>query len=118
MGKRLLVLIFLLPLTVTVAQKTFVWTPPTEREDTTPLPDAEIASYNIYCDGLPDPIWNQNHEPTNEQRWISPPGTFARGYHECYATTVDTDSQESGPSNTVNFIVAPPPPAAPVLVVQ
>ena len=106
------------PLTFAVGEKLFTWTPPTERVDNTPMPESEIDRYNIYCDGDPTPVWTQSHMPSGNQTWQAPPGTFALGAHQCYATTVDTEGQESDPSNTVNFTVSPERPKPPTLVVQ
>jgi len=99
-------------------QKTFTWTPPTEREDGTALPDIEIASYKIYCDGAPAPIWTQTNQPGADERWEAPAGSFALGPHNCHATTVDTGGLESGPSNTVPFTVTLANPKPPVFVLQ
>jgi len=99
-------------------QKTFTWTPPTEREDNTPLPDSEIASYKIYCDGDSTPIWTQTNQPGADERWEAPAGSFALGAHNCHATTVDTGGLESGPSNVVPFTVTLANPKPPVFVLQ
>ncbi len=98
--------------------KTFTWTPPTEREDNTPLADSEIASYSIYCDGSATPIWTQTNQPGADEIWASPAGTFALGDHSCHATTIDTGGRESGPSNAVPFSVTLANPKAPVFVLQ
>lgn len=106
------------PLVFAVGEKTFTWQPPTERVDGEALPQAEIASYNIYCDGVETPIWTQPNEPLGTDTWIAPSETFARGTHSCFATTVDTEGQESDPSNIVNFTVSPARPLPPSLAVQ
>ena len=99
-------------------QKTFTWTPPTERVDNTPLPDNEIASYKIYCDGAPAAIWTQTNQPGADERWEAPAGSFALGAHNCHATTVDTGGRESDPSNVVPFTVTLANPKPPVFVLQ
>ena len=91
-----------------VQNRTFEWTPPTEREDGTPLADSEIAEYRIYCNGEQLAIV-QNLGDTRE--FLSPP--LAPGAYECYATAVDLAGLESGASNLVNFTVTPSRPAAP-----
>ena len=98
--------------------KLFTWNAPTERVDNSPLPNSEIDSYRIYCDGDSTPIWTQSNSPAFDERWQAPDGTFAVGTHTCHATTVDTLGQESGPSNTLNFIVNPDRPKPPILAVQ
>ncbi len=94
--------------------KVFTWTGPTEREDGTPLTEAEIDKYSIYCDGASAAIWTQSNTPGFEDRWESPAGTFALGDHNCYATAIDTGGRESSPSNTVPFSVTLANPKAPV----
>lgn len=104
-------------------QKTFTWEPPTEREPdengiSVPLPDSEIASYNIYCDGVSAAIWQQTNQPGDDERWEAPAGSFALGAHSCHATTVDTGGRESDPSNVVPFTVTLANPKPPVFVLQ
>lgn len=111
-------LILVSPLTFAVGEKLFSWEPPTERVDGTALPEVEIDRYRIYCDGNPTFVWEQTHVPTGMQTWQAPANTFALGSHNCHATTIDTEGQESDPSNVVNFIVLPARPKAPILVVQ
>lgn len=106
------------PLVFAVDGKLFTWIPPTEREDATPLPESEIASYNIYCDGDPAPVFTQSHIPSGNQTWQSHRTDFALGVHSCHATTVDTGGLESDPSNIVNFTVTPERPLPPVFAVQ
>ncbi len=104
-------------------QKTFTWVAPTEREPdengfSAPLPNDEIASYNIYCDGNATPIWQHTNAPNVDERWEAPAGSFALGSHSCHATTVDTGGRESDPSNTVPFTVTLANPKPPVFVLQ
>lgn len=115
---RGLALLCIAPLVFAVGGKTFTWQPPTQRMDGSALPQAEIREYKIYCDGDPLPVWTQENVPLNTDTWIAPDGTFSVGTHSCFATTVDTEGQESDPSNTVNFTVTPERPNAPVLAVQ
>ncbi len=90
--------------------KEFNWTPPTQYEDGSPLPDGEIASYNIYCNGsLLGNVVNAGGTNT----WTSPDGSLPPGTYDCYATTVASNGLESEASNTVNFTVSPSNPAAP-----
>ena len=128
MKKLLLCLLLVLPLTVTWAlgEKTFNWTPPTEYELTqdqidnnlpaSPLPQSEIASYDIECDG--QLLATVPNNPLNTDSYQAPPGTFAVGTHTCVAYTITTEGVRSAPSNAVNFTVAPGVPKPPVLVLQ
>ena len=118
MKKLLMALLICLPLTVTwaVGEKTFNWTPPTQYEDATALPQSAIASYDIECDGTL--LANVPNDPLNTDTYQAAPGTFSTGNHSCVAFTVTTDGVRSGPSNTVNFTVAPGVPNPPVLVLQ
>ena len=115
---RALALLLLSPLVFGAGGKLFTWTPPTERIDATPLPDSEIDSYKIYCDGDANAIWTQTNQPGPDEQWQAPDGTFALGSHSCHATTIDTGGLESDPSNTVNFTVSPERPKAPIFAVQ
>ena len=111
MKKLLLCLLLVSPLVFAVGEKTFTFTPPTEYEDGTPLPQSEIASYNIFCDG--QLLTNLANAPLNTDTYTAAPGTFATGVHDCHATTLTVEGVESGESNHVNFTVAPGVPAAP-----
>jgi len=125
--KALIALLFVSPLVFAIGEKTFEFTPPTEYERTqyqinnglpaTPLPQSAIASYDIECDG--SLLVNLPNVPLNTDSYEAPPGTFATGDHSCVAFTVTTGGVRSGPSNTVNFSVAPGLPGAPInFVVQ
>ena len=95
------------------APKDFSWQNPTTRVDATPFDSAtEQAQVNIYCDG--DTV------PTVSFPNGSTAGTFdfTIGTHTCYATVVDTDNQESDPSNTVAFEITPARPSPPTLSVN
>ena len=110
MRKFLLCLLLCAPLTISfaVAPKTFNWLPPTQYVDGTPLPDGEIESYNIYCNSAL--LGNVPNTGSTDQ-WTSAP--LSDGAHDCYATTVATNGEESDPSNSVNFTVLPSKPEAP-----
>ncbi|WP_455363582.1 hypothetical protein [[Eubacterium] cellulosolvens] len=110
--KLVIALLLVSPLVLAVGEKTFTWTPPTLNEDGSPLAQADIASYNIYCDQ--QLLANVPNTPQNTDTYTAQPGTFAIGPHECYATTVSVHDVESGPSNTVLFTVEPGVPQAPV----
>lgn len=114
--KWLLPLLLLSPLVFAIGEKTFDWTPPTQYEDASPLPQSDIASYDIECDG--SLLVNVPNAPLNTDSYQAPPGTFAVGTHSCVAFTVTTEGVRSQPSNTVNFTVAPGVPNAPVFAVQ
>lgn len=121
---RIFALLAVSTLVFAAGSKTFTWLPPTEREAdpdsgfVAPLPQNEIAEYRIYCDGSVTPVHVQPNEPLNTDTWAAPSGTFATGAHNCVATTVDTEGQESDVSNSVNFIVSPERPKAPIFAVQ
>lgn len=118
MKKLLLCLLICMPLTVTwaVGEKTFNWTPPTQYEDASPLPQTEIGSYDIECDGTL--LANIPNEPLNADTYAAPPGTFATGDHSCVAYTITVEGVRSRASGAVNFTVAPGVPNPPVLVLQ
>lgn len=115
-AKLFLALLLVSPLVFAVGEKTFEWTPPTEYEDSTPLSQSEIASYDIECDaGFLVSIPNV---PLNTDTYQAPPGTFAVGNHSCVAYTVTTLGVRSAASDPTNFTVAPGVPNPPVFVVQ
>ena len=117
MNKKLATTALLLLSTLVFAygQKTFNWTPPTQNTDGSPLPDAEIGSYNIYCDGnLIGTVTNTG----NTSSWQTPVGTFPPGDYTCTATAINTAGIESAQSNAVNFTVAASVPNPPVLSVN
>lgn len=125
MKKLLLCLLLVSPLVFAVGDKTFDWTPPDEYVKTqdqidnglpgSPLPQTAIASYDIECDGAL--LQNVPNTPLNTDTYQAPDGTFAVGVHSCVAFTVTILGVRSGPSNTVNFTVAPGVPNPPVLFV-
>lgn len=111
-AKLIFALLLVSPLVFAVGEKTFTFTPPTQYEDGTPLPQSEIASYDIECDG--SLLTNLPNIPLDTDTYQAPPGTFATGTHACQAFTVTTEGVRSGPSNTVNFTVAPGVPSPPI----
>jgi hypothetical protein len=118
MRKLLLCLLVCLPLTVTwaVGEKTFQWTPPTQYEDGTNLPQEDIASYNIECSNG----WTVNvpNEPLNTDTYEAPAGTFEPGTYSCVGYTLSTAGVSSRASEPVNFTVEPGVPNPPIFVVQ
>lgn len=125
-AKLILALLLVSPLVFALGEKTFEWTPPTEYELTqdqidnglpaSPLPQSEIASYDIECDG--SLLANVPNNPLDTDEYQAPPGTFAVGNHSCVAFTVTTAGVRSAPSNAVNFTVAPGVPKPPVFALQ
>ncbi len=85
----------------------FTYSRATERVDGSPLALADIAFTRLYCDGT-----MVDEEPGADQNFSHELGL---GSHDCYATHVDTDGQESDPSNTVVKVVNPARPSAPVM---
>lgn len=115
-GKLTLALLLVSPLVFAVGEKTFDWTPPTQYEDASPLPQTEIASYDIECDG--SLLVTVPNVPLNTDQYQAPPGTFSVGNHTCVAFTVTTEGVRSQPSNSVNFDVAAGVPNPPIFAVQ
>ena len=93
----------------------FSWTFPTEYESGAPLDVSQITETRIYCDGnsTPDAVITA---PQNN--YTSAFKYFSAGSHTCYATVVDIDGAESGPSNSVNFTVPADRAVAPALNVN
>jgi len=115
--KRLLLLLLICsPVLFAYQNKTFLWTPPTQNEDGSPLLDSEIASYNIFCAesaATQTTLLGTVTNTGNTTQWTSPDGSLPPGDYVCFATTVRNDGAESGRSNTVNFSVpqaTPDPP--------
>lgn len=108
MKRFLLMLLIIAPLTFAIEPKTFDWTPPTQNTDGTPLPDADIASYNIFCNAV---LLGNAPNTGGTDTWTSPP--LPAGSYDCHATTVAISGEESDASNAVNFTVAKSKPEAP-----
>ena len=88
----------------------FTWTNPTQNTDGTLFDAAtEQAEIRIYCNGDATPTFVSLGAATalNE---ITSPGTYT-----CFATAVNVEGTESGPSNTVTKVVLSAPPNPPVL---
>ena len=85
----------------------FTYTAATERVDGSPLALADIAFTRLYCDGT------LIVEEAGADLGFNP--DLGIGSHDCYATHVDTDGQESDPSNIVTKVVNPARPSSPVL---
>lgn len=100
-----IVLLIIATCTALAAVGNLSWTPPTEREDGTPLATTEIAGYNLYIDGQ-----KNNTAPLvgNSTTLDLAPGNYAINM-----TTVDTDGRESVFSTTFNLIIAAPVITAP-----
>ena len=92
--------------------KDFSWTNATQRVDGSAFPASELAETRIYCDGDTAPVI------TVVDGTQAASFDFGLGSHSCFATHVDTDGQESVPSNTVTFAVLPSAPNPPVLSVN
>ena len=87
------------------------FTPPTEREDNTPLTAAEIGAYRLYIDG----VETQQIPPTENTFTIElSPGTY-----DINLTTVDTDGRESVFSETITQVIlaSPKPPTGTVITI-
>ena len=88
----------------------FTYTRAIERVDGTPLVLSDIAETRLYCDGSLVNTESGADEGIDADLGI--------GMHTCYATHVDTDGQESDPSNSVVRVVIPARPNPPVLQVN
>jgi hypothetical protein len=108
MKKLLLCLLLCAPLTFAIAPKEFNWIPPTQYVDGTALPDAEIESYNIYCNSV---LLGNVPNTGGTDSWTSDP--LPDGTYSCFATTIASNGEESDPSNAANFTVLPSKPEAP-----
>jgi len=114
---RLLVLLLVSsPVVFAYQNKTFLWTPPTQNTDGSPLLDSEISAYNIFCAesaAASATLLGTVTNTGNTNQWTSPDGSLPPGTYDCFATTLRNDGAESGRSNTVNFTVpvsTPEPP--------
>lgn len=107
-AKIIVAFLLIAPLVFAGAPKTFDWVPPTQNTDGTPLSDAEIGSYNIYCNQV---LLGNQPNTGGTDTWTSPP--LPAGTYDCHATTLGTNGEESPNSNSVNFIVDPSVPGAP-----
>ena len=105
---RLIALICLSPLVFAVEPKTFNWTPPTQNTDGTALTDAEISSYNIFCNAV---LLSNVINTGGTDTFTSAP--LPAGSYVCHATTIASNGEESAASNTVNFTVAQSVPQPP-----
>lgn len=80
----------------------FSWTFPTEYESGAPITVDQITETRIYCDGNSTP---EAVVTAPAASWTAAFKGFGPGSHTCYATVVDIEGAESGPSNSVNFTV-------------
>lgn len=88
----------------------FSWTNPTQNVDGTTFdPATELAEIRIYCNGDTTPTFVSLGALESLADNV-PPGTYT-----CYATAVNNDGAESGPSNSVTKVVERAPPNPPVL---
>lgn len=85
-------------------EKTFSWTAPTQYEDGSALPAAEIAGYTITCGAR---VLIVNGAVTSHR------ADFGPGSYTCTAQTRATNGQTSSASNAVSFTVPQPVPNAP-----
>lgn len=108
--KIVLAVLLVLPLTATWGDGTVTlnWTPPIQNEDGSPLADADIAGYNVYCNGS---LLVNVPNTGGTDSWGS--GLLPTGDYTCTARTLNTEGVESVDSNTVNFTVDPSVPGAP-----
>lgn len=83
----------------------FTYTPANSRVDGTPMLLSEISETRLYCDGA------LASSELGADGDIDADLTI--GTHTCHATHVDTDGQESLPSNVVTKIVLPGLPGSP-----
>lgn len=114
---RITALLLLSSLVFAFGEKQFTMQPPIAYEDGSPLPPQDILEYRLYCDDeTVTPVYVQPNFPNTRTTIDAPANTFMSGTHTCFATAVDNDGTESGPSNAVNFTVPLPRPNPPILV--
>jgi hypothetical protein len=104
------------PVVFAYQNKTFLWQPPTQNTDGSPLLDSEIAAYNIFCKetaASAPTLLGTVTNTGNTTQWTSPDGSLPPGTYDCHATTIRNDGVESGDSNTVNFTVPASTPEPP-----
>ncbi len=106
--KLILAMLLVSPLVFGQAVKTFTWTPPIANVDGSPLIDADIASYNIYCNAT-----LLSNVPNSSGTDIYVSGDLPAGVYDCYATTMHINGEESADSNSTNFTVNLSVPGAP-----
>jgi hypothetical protein len=95
----------LIALPALALEKTFSWDAPTQYEDGSALPAAEIAGYTITCGALVLTVAG----PVTSFR-----ADFGPGSYTCSAQTRATNGQTSSASNAVSFTVPQSVPNAPV----
>ena len=101
--------ILVLP-TVVAGPIGFSWENPTRNIDGSVYnPVTDQLEIRIYCNGDTSPTFVSQGDGTSFSADV-PPGTYT-----CYATAVNIDNVESGPSNTVTKVVEMPAPEPPVL---
>lgn len=99
--------------------KTFNWINAVERMDGTPFLAADLVATRVYCDV----------DPADPSSWgtaviqvldgsLTGQADLGLGRHDCFATHVDTNAQESDASNVVTFVVTPARPRPPTLSVD
>ena len=91
--------------------KDISWVNATQRVDGTVLLVSEIASTNLYCDGDSTPVLVVTDGRTSVVL------DFGIGFHNCYATHIDTNGQESAQSNVISFTILPAAPKPPVITI-
>jgi hypothetical protein len=86
------------------------WEPPTEYTDGVALLEQDLDFYTLYCNDAElkqiDAIIG-THADTVDLT------SLPTGDYTCHLTTTSLEAQESGPSNTINFILGPRVPMAP-----
>lgn len=107
---RLSAIIFMAAFTITahVHAKTLMWSAPTQRQDSTNLPQNEIDHYNVYADSI------KIGETTLTSYNIS----AAREKHTYTVSCVDIYSVDSGASNGVTIDPVLSAPNAPVITLE
>lgn len=106
--KWLLLATLLASLTVDATEFTITWTPPTENEDNTPLLEQDLDFYTLYINGQPVVNFDSIVGTWTAVIVINEPGT-----NPGELTVTALNGQESGFSNTVNFLVGPRTPKNP-----
>jgi hypothetical protein len=86
---------------------------PTQYESGQPLPLADIEKFTLYCDDKKIAEIKPDGATT---AWTPQWGTFKPGTYQCSATAT-AGGAESARSNTVQYVVVPSKPKAPVIII-
>ena len=105
--KRLLLVLLFLPMLAQAEIRTLGWTNPTANTDGSPFDAAtELAETRVSClesNATVPAVFVELGFATSIDI------DFVPGRHECWATSVHVNGNESAPSNLIAFTIDPPP---------